>query len=227
MKEGMHKMSKLIKIEMNKFNTGLHLKLLVVINIVILALATSILIIEGTYIDNVTIVSTLVMCTFVIWGSISIAKSIIEEFKSKTITLLFTYPIDRKKLIISKLVFITLTMSASIFITQLFINMSLLLIDNFITQIEYTLSLQDIGILITISLTSIMLSGIALFIGMIKKSVIATIVASLIIISMLGSNFGETGNFVMILPLSITMGFIGIILAWISIKDINKKDLLV
>lgn len=47
--------------------------------------------------------STVVRATFIIFGSVLIARLIIGEYKNKTILLMFSYPINRKKMMASKL----------------------------------------------------------------------------------------------------------------------------
>ena len=62
--------------------------------------------IEFTSLDfTFSMVNTMVKATFIIFASVLIARFIIEEYKSNTITVLFMYPINRKKLIIAKVAY--------------------------------------------------------------------------------------------------------------------------
>ncbi|MGV2644578.1 ABC transporter permease subunit, partial [Clostridium perfringens] len=40
---------------------------------------------------------------FIVFASVLLSRFIIEEYKNKTISLLFTYPVERKKLIMAKM----------------------------------------------------------------------------------------------------------------------------
>ena len=223
-------MTNLIKIELKKFSVKSHVIQLIVANIAILALLTPLFIFvapEEEYLDLVALVSILNLATFIVWQGVLIAKIIVEEFQSKTIFLLFTYPISRKKLIVSKLVIINTVIFFSILVTQIFQNTALTILSQFVPQLEYSLSIYEIGTVAVISVASVMMGMLSLFVGMIKKSTIATIVSSIVVVAMLGGSVGEGVGLIMQIPVSLSVGVVGVILAYIAIKDIDKKDLLV
>ena len=56
--------------------------------------------------DTVTLAAMLVRATLIVWEAVLISVFVIEEFRNKTIGLLFTYPISRTKLITAKLILI-------------------------------------------------------------------------------------------------------------------------
>ncbi|MCL2745650.1 MAG: ABC transporter permease, partial [Coriobacteriia bacterium] len=98
-------MLELMKIELKKFNLIAHLIQLAIASVTLLALINLIAIGEAYPITTIEL-SLLCLLTFVIWQGVLIAKFIVSEFRDKTIQLLFTYPVDRKKLILSKLVIV-------------------------------------------------------------------------------------------------------------------------
>jgi len=223
-------MTNLIKIELKKFSVKSHVIQIIIANIAILALLTPLFIFvapEEEYLDLVALVSILNLATFIVWQGVLIAKIIVEEFQSKTIFLLFTYPISRKKLIVSKLVIINTVIFFSILVTQIFQNTALTILSQFVPQLEYSLSIYEIGTVAVISVASVMMGMLSLFVGMIKKSTIATIVSSIVVVAMLGGSVGEGVGLIMQIPVSLSVGVVGVILAYIAIKDIDKKDLLV
>lgn len=98
-------MLRLMKLELKKFKIGWYVRGAIIANIAILALLifTSIVSqIEGEPEMRdpqmvLLMASTLVRATFIIFGSVLIARLIISEYKNKTILLMFSYPINRKK----------------------------------------------------------------------------------------------------------------------------------
>ncbi len=56
--------------------------------------------------DTVTLAAMLVRATLIVWEAVLISVFVIEEYRNKTIGLLFTYPISRTKLITAKLILI-------------------------------------------------------------------------------------------------------------------------
>lgn len=53
--------------------------------------------------ETFLVIGTFVRAVFIIFGAVLISKLIISEFKNKTILVMFTYPINRKKLLAAKL----------------------------------------------------------------------------------------------------------------------------
>ncbi|TKI94063.1 ABC transporter permease, partial [Bacillus wiedmannii] len=119
-------MLRLMKLELKKFKLGWYVKGAVIANITILALMIFMSIVAQVEGDPeirdpqtmLLTASTLVRATFIIFGGVLIAKLIIDEYKNKTILLMFSYPINRKKMMISKLA-ITATLT---FITVIVSN---------------------------------------------------------------------------------------------------------
>ena len=59
-----------------------------------------------SYTDALVFIETIVRATFIIYASVLLAHFVVDEFKNKTISLMFTYPINRKKLIAAKLIIV-------------------------------------------------------------------------------------------------------------------------
>lgn len=50
-----------------------------------------------SYSEAFSAISSYVRSTFIVFSSVLMARMIIDEYRNKTITVLFTYPINRKK----------------------------------------------------------------------------------------------------------------------------------
>ncbi|EKX80636.1 hypothetical protein C1142_09650 [Clostridium botulinum] len=103
-------MKHLIKLELERFSLKPHLLGVILANIIILALSVSV---SSTFattsmqsipsglpplqLSTIAIAKLLIKTTLIVWQSVLIATIIVEEYQSKTIMLLYTYPINRKK----------------------------------------------------------------------------------------------------------------------------------
>lgn len=169
-----------------------------------------------------------VKATFSIFASVLLSKMVIDEFRNNTITVLFMYPISRKKLISAKLAIVFLFTLISIFVSDILLSVILGGIDNYIKDvIEGQLTLQ---MLLTelpiIALDAVYAAGISLiplFFGMRKKSVPATIVSAVLLVSVLFSNFGSfrIGDVAWI---SVSLSLVGVGIAYLSFRNIEHQD---
>lgn len=172
-------------------------------------------------------IGSLVNITFVVFASVLIAKLIIGEYKNKTITLLFTYPVNRKKLLATKLMIVSLfALFASLF-ANLVTSSLFCLFNHYYDFIDEPLT-QGILVkqLIGMVLYSIANAGICLipvYFGMRKKSVPATILSSILLVTLVMSNNGgfSLSDFVAI-PLSVAA--IGVLVAWWTIRNVEHTD---
>lgn len=170
--------------------------------------------------------------TFLIYSSVILSKLVIGEYKNKTIMNMFMYPIDRKKLIIAKLIIVWIFTFVSIILANLIIGGVLIVINNNFWQIwtdKFTINsiLNIAGKDIAITFCSSFISFIPLFFGMRKKSIPACIVSSIIIVMFVCST-GFQGikiSYNAIILKNLAFGIIGILILWISIMKIEKYDL--
>ena len=228
-------MFKLIKLEFKKFKIMGNIKGVTIANLIILAfLVMGIFaskadneMIFDTWNDTLLFTSMFVRITFSIYAGVLISKLIIGEYKNKTINILFTYPINRKKVMIAKLFIVTTFAFVSMIISNIFISSMLYILNMFIS---FTKEALTIGILlpnlINIILYSFIYSLISLipvYIGKLKKSGSSAIVTSVILISVLNSgNGGHTLSSIIAIP--IFFAILGLISSYLFIKDIEKID---
>lgn len=228
---------KLIKLEMKKVKMWGYIKGAIISNLVIIAVLAVMIfgsINEGdleftSFSFTFALVDSLVKATFIIFASVLIARFIIEEYKNNTITLLFMYPINRKKLIIAKLIIIVLFTFISIVLSNIFIDFVLCTINYFYNFIPDKLNAPlIINNFITIGVNALSSTGMALiplYFGMRKKSVPATIISSILIVSIVGSNNGGY-SLSSIVAIPITLSILGVFIAYLSIRNIEHVDVI-
>ncbi|SHE50474.1 ABC-2 family transporter protein [Seinonella peptonophila] len=166
--------------------------------------------------------------TFLIISSVLITKIILDEYRKKTIMILFTYPHSRKRLMVAKLAFISLftfcvTLVANFSVTSLFIflaptnqaNLGLLtndqMLDSFLRICLYALATTGINF-------------ISFFFGMFKKSPPATIIPPFLISLIISSHFYQLYSIWDVLISTISCLVIGVLLAHYGIKKAVQLD---
>ncbi|HHT7236121.1 MULTISPECIES: ABC transporter permease [Bacillus] len=231
-------MLRLMKLELKKFKLGWYVKRAVIANIIILALLIFVSFVAQIEGDPeikdpqiiLLVASTLVRATFIIFGGVLIAKLIIDEYKNKTILLMFSYPINRKKMMVSKLAitatltFITVILS-NILVVGIFFG-----IDSYFSILPNPFKVDQLiqeGInLVPLAIATSGISLIPLYFGMRKRSVPATIVSSIIVV-LIAINNQPIFPIATFLPLQFTFAAIGMVIAYYGIKNIEREDVTV
>ncbi|MEK3882931.1 ABC transporter permease [Paenibacillus sp. PL2-23] len=179
------------------------------------------------YAEMLRLIDTMVRATFIIYASALISRLIIGEFRNKTMALLFTYPVSRKKLIFSKLIVVfvwtfTNIILANLAIGTLFVtvNLSTGYVDDILTaKILY----QHVAYVLTHAIAASGMSLLPLAIGMRRKSVIATVTSSIFIVMIVCSNnMGFSLSSIVAIPLS--LGTLGVLLTYLSFRNIERVD---
>jgi len=229
-------MLKLMRLEMKKFNLASYSLNAVIANFVILGFMFLIAFIskmEGdtdfsSYQEVLGIIDSFVRATFIIFAGALIAKLVIGEFKNKTITTLFMYPISRKKLLAAKLAIVIIFTFSWIIISNVFITTVYCWISVNYQLIPDTLTaslLQERGI--SVLMNAVAASGMALiplYFGMRKYSIPATIISSILIVMIVANNTGGFSlNDIIIIPISLAL--IGLTVAYLSIRNIDRMDI--
>lgn len=177
----------------------------------------------------VSIVNTVVRAIFIIFTAVIITKLVIDEYKDKSIGLMFTYPIKRKKIMASKLIIIVVFTFVNVLFSTLLISGLIYLGDGLFNiipgEIERAELLRQILIIFLYALATAGLSLIPIFFGMLRKSAPVTIVSSIFLASFTGS-IGNNFNVFSIIAIPISLALIGIFIGWMSIRNIEKVDIL-
>lgn len=219
----------LIKLELKKFKLGWYVKRAIIANIVILALMIFVSIIaqvEGdAEIRNpetiLLMASTIVRATFIVFGSVLIARLIIGEYKNKTILLMFSYPINRKKMMASKLAIAAIVTFITVIVSNILVVGIFFGIDSYFSILPNSFTVDQLvqeGIkLVPLAIATAGMSLIPLYFGMRKRSVPTTIVSSLIVVS-IAMNSNPEFPAATFLPLQLALAAIGVVIAYYGIK---------
>ncbi|QWG29950.1 ABC transporter permease [Bacillus mycoides] len=228
-------MLRLMKLEMKKFKLGWYVKGAIIANIAILALlifVSFVAQIEGDpeIRDPQTILlmaSTLVRATFIVFGGVLIAKLIIDEYKNKTILLMFSYPINRRKMMISKLAITAIVTFITVILSNVLVVGLFFGIDSYFSILPNSFTVDQLiqeGInVIPLAIATAGISLIPLYFGMRKHSVPTTIVSSIIVV-LIAINNQPVFSIATFLPLQFTFAAIGIAIAYYGIKNIERED---
>lgn len=166
--------------------------------------------------------------TYLIINAVLISKIVLEEYRSKTITLLFSYPHPRSKLIIAKLICI----SSYIFFFS--VVASLLTAASILIHNYYTQAISDVwtsSLFITecyhallFAIGSIGISLVSYFFGMLKKSIPAAIIPAFLITAV-SSGFYNESSLAVIAGMSFGWLLIGVLLSFITINKEVRSDI--
>lgn len=229
-------MKTLIKLELERFSLKPHIFGLVIANIVILILCvfvSTFLKLLGDFmiaaglpeitLTTVSLATMLVRATLIVWQGVLIAKLIVEEYQNKTMSLLYTYPISRQKLIYAKITLISGIMLLFHMVSSAFQHLAIYLISLPLDFVSY--SLDNVAMQLVIIVSTMLLAFIPLAVGMVNKSTIATVVTSVVIVAFSSNSQGSTAGLLSIPIISITLGFVGLVVMCITIKKMTKADL--
>lgn len=140
--------------------------------------------IKSSYETAFTTVGMIFCFYYIILFSVLVASYIVNEYNHKTILVMFSYPIDRRKLIIAKLLLITLLVMVSMIIGYICCGLFIIAVDKYWGMIEGEFKISVLSYWISTAIKAIITFcalGIGTFvIGMIKKSVSMTIVSAIL-----------------------------------------------
>ena len=221
-------MQDLMKIDIEKFGLKkLPLQFLIAmvpIGLMALVMATMA---EGLLSSVSEAVAIIVRPVYVIWEGVLICKIIIDEFKNKTILMLYTYPVDKKKLILSKALLVAGYSLLGIISTQIILGLVFGGVSIIAPAIPFALTMGELISYLVSSIMVILLELIPLAVGLMTYSTVATMVVSLVIV-LAGSTSGL--GFDQLLSdfgIVTTMGVIGLVSTGLAITYSLKKDTIV
>lgn len=225
-------MFNLITLEMKKFKIQGFIKAAVITHLALLIFLQFVVIIlkvENEPIEEIIEVSNVLInsmgtITFVIFASVMLGKIVIGEYSNKTINLMFMYPVSRKKIVISKLIIVSVFTFINIIISNILLTSLFIIINSVFNVFTWQPSLVSIITKVpTLLLNAILASGTALiplYFGMKKKSVSTTIISGVLITAVMHSSNG-TITISSILPITITAAVIGLL---VGVGTLNKLD---
>ncbi|MBO9129497.1 ABC transporter permease [Bacillus sp. 165] len=185
--------------------------------------------------DNYEIVfmdiGSYVRMMYIVIASVLIARVVIDEYKNKTISVLFTYPVPRKKLFIAKVLLICSVTFGLVICSNVIIAIVFLCVDMKFHYIPETLTvvilLREMAKMVIFSIAAVGASLVPLFFGMRRKSVSATTVSAFIVLLVFINTFLISAIYqswkssILLSLLWVTMG-IG--MSYAAIRNLDKED---
>ncbi len=174
------------------------------------------------------LVEMITSIVFIVMSGVMHAAFTVNAYKNKTIDLMFSYPIKRKKILLSKILAVVIFTFFALLIAQGIVYGAIHITGKFLPPayaMNYDFKNASTYIIIVAkSAMAACISVIALFIGMIKKSPVATIVSSFMLVALLQVSIGQTSLIGGILfPMGIVV--ISMIFAAITVSGAEKKDI--
>jgi len=228
----------LIRLESKKNKLGWFVKGAILANIFILGLLCMISVIEkseGTeMMKDVTGIFTIsgasVRGVFIVFAAVLISKMIIQEFKNRTIHIMFSYPINRKKILSAKLILIVCMTFIAMTISHIVVMIGFIGLNqifHFTSTISLTPSDFFAGIIkvIMFSLTTAVAALVPLYFGMRKYSTPATIISSLLIVSVTSQSMGPNFSLANIIYIPLALAVIALGIVAFTIRNIERIEL--
>ncbi|PSA89702.1 hypothetical protein C6371_17765 [Bacillus atrophaeus] len=227
----------LMRIELKKMKLGWYARGAIIANLILLGflwMVSYVEKIEGeetmqTIDESFLIIGTLVRGVFIIFGAVLIARLVISEFKNKTILVLFTYPVNRKKLLASKLMIAFGLTFITILISNVFVTFAFFFLNSIYHMIpgEVTSDIisQQAVKMAVFAFGAAGTSLVPIFFGMRKYSVPATIISSVIIVMAISSTTSEFSlSSIVYIPLSLAA--VGLVFSYLAVRKVDKTDVL-
>ncbi|CAH1201840.1 ABC transporter permease [Paenibacillus sp. JJ-223] len=230
-------MLKLIQLEWQKNNLSHNLKGVFICMVAIYAAV--VLMTLGTqgesepmdYAEFMSLTDILIRITFIIFASVILSRLVIEEYKSKMIQVLFTYPQQRKKIMQAKLLIVYVFCFFSILVTTLMINLLTYFLNPILGLFDAPVRLDEMAATLPSTLlNAFMIAGISLIpliFGMRKKSTASTITSAVIIgflVNATVSDGGSSSSLFQFIAIPIILCLLGLLLGYLSFYKIDQND---
>ncbi|WP_061994645.1 ABC transporter permease [Clostridium sp. ATCC 25772] len=196
-------MLQLIKLEVKKYKLKRYIKGVIIAILCIMAFLTISFIDTisdpkqnmDTYKSVIWMINVLVTSTFLIYSSSLMAKIVIGEYRDKTILVMFSYPISRRKIILAKLFIVVVFAMSCILIGDILCIIYVAILDSIVDVVAGSFSLNYIfsAYLSFLGFTVMggILSLVPFTVGMKKKSVPSTIVTAVLIVCLMQPVIGR------------------------------------
>ena len=166
--------------------------------------------------------------TVQIYGKSMLATFIVGAYEKKTMNLMFSYPIKRKRILLSKMAAVWIFNFAAMIVSKLLIFAVLILTRSFTNISMSGISFGGPSFWLEILLSSaamVSISYISLPVGLKMRSSKATIVSSVVIVCFTQGNIGSA-TLVNNIPFFVILFVISIVSMYLSVYNVETKDLL-
>ncbi|MFT9818099.1 ABC transporter permease [Lysinibacillus sp. NPDC056185] len=220
----MSKLFKLMKLELRRNNLNTYMRLSMIGCMFLIGFIYFVAIVAKVenepdfqnYSNIFLFTSIMSMFFFSILSATMFSRFVIEEYKGKKMILLFSYPVNRKKILLSKIAVVVVFSTASMIISNIPPIVIFSITESFSPIVNDTLSSELLfSVIKTIIILSIGMNGITLIamrIGFINKSIPSTIVSALLLCALFGNavigSFEKSTLSLIILAISTAAGII-------------------
>lgn len=181
------------------------------------------------YPESFELIDTFVRATFMIFAGGLLSRMIVGEYRNQTTSVLFTYPIKRRKLIAAKLIVILAFTFGVILFSDILLGSILVAADRYHPFVEDSLAMKQVQSMLNAyvvsSLSAAAMALIPLAFSMRKHSVTATMVSSVLLVLIVCSGFdGPLVSIDAALAIQLTLGVAGLAIAWLSMLRLETND---
>lgn len=184
------------------------------------------------YAEFMSLTNILIRITFIIFSAVMLSRLVIDEYKSGTMQLLFTYPLERKKLMQAKLSIVFGFCFFSIVLATVSISLLTFFLNPMAGFFEEPVRVDDmIATIPATFMNAFMIAGISLvplYFGMRKKSTATTITSSILIGLLINSTVPSGGegqvslfDFIVV-PIAFCL--LGFAIGYLSYHKVDKMD---
>ena len=177
---------------------------------------------RNTYINILQMVNAGIIESFLVFSSVLMAKIVIEEYEKNTIMIMFSYPIKKEKIILAKLLLISLITIVCIVVANILCLVYLIFVDMIYEFIGGDFNLNIFNYWILQLLNGVIAGGIfslfPFFIGIKTKSISATVVSSLFLVILVQVILSQTTSFLESFLSILLCSVIAIVLCIYTIK---------
>ncbi|MFJ7890503.1 ABC transporter permease [Lysinibacillus xylanilyticus] len=182
------------------------------------------------YTDFMSLTNILIRIVFIIFSSVILSRLVIDEYKNKTVQLLFTYSLKRKKIMLAKLSLVFGFCFFSIIIATFMINIAIYFLNPMMNLFETPIEIQEmVASIPSTFITAFMMAGVSLiplYFGMRKKSTAATITSAVLIGFLINATVGDTSaSLFQFIIVPIIMCLLGLMIGYLSYYKVDKVDL--
>lgn len=164
------------------------------------------------------------MAIFSVLSAVMASRFVVEEYSGKRAILLLSYPISREKVLCAKLVLVfaytvgTMLLCGAVIQAVFFLTESLFPLCS--DQLTLEVILQSLGFLLCCSILAGLLGVVSLWFGFRKKSVSVTIVASVILATLVCQVISAAIQYIPILWIVVGIAAIG---SWIAVLNLFRQ----
>ncbi|MCW9131693.1 ABC transporter permease [Bacillus paramycoides] len=232
-------MLRLMKIEWKKHQLSSYFKgvaiciiaIFTVVSLMALGAKGEVEVVLSNFTEQMAVANIFIRITFIIFSSVILSRLVIDEYRNKTMQLLFMYPLQRKMLMRAKLTIVFCFCFVSTIIATFIISLLVFFVSPMMGLIETPATIGEIIATVpTTIISAFMISGISLiplFFGMRKKSTPTTITSAVIIGMLISGNIGAGNGQVSMfnfIAIPIVLCLLGIFISYLSYRKIDKID---